>query len=146
MENLSFAEAETIGRHALANAELEFLRNMFGLSYSRMAGHLHTNTLTLKRWVSDPEFASRIQATTAARIGQFCSDLVVLATDFGAKGIHVANLYPLSLLAGQLGRSVSSPAFTEMCQTGRITCYDMGILGTYIPQEQVDELKAAKRK
>jgi hypothetical protein len=146
MADLPFAEAEKVGRHALSNNELEFLRQLFALSYSRMAGHLHTNTQTLKRWIDDPEFAGRIQATTAARIGQFCADLVALATKFGTQGIHVANLYPLSLLAGQLGRSLSSPAFTEMCQSGRITCHDMGILGTYIPVEQVEELKAAKRK
>jgi hypothetical protein len=146
MADLPFAGAERVGRHALANNELEFLRKLFALSYSRMAGHLHTNTQTLKRWIEDPEFASRIQATTAARIGQFCADLAQLATKFGAQGIHVGNLYPLSLLAGELGRSLSSPAFTEMCQSGRITCYDMGILGPYIPLEQVEELKAAKKK
>jgi len=140
----SFVKLEQIGRHALADDELEYLRKLFTLSHSRLAGHLHTNTRTLKMWLTDPQVATRVHSTTAARIGEFCVELVSMAAKYGSQGIHIANLYPLSLLAGQLGRSVESPAFTQLCRTNAITCYDMGILGTYIPSDQVEALRGKK--
>lgn len=142
---MSFAEAEAFGRQILLKGELTYLRETFTLSFSRLAGHLHTNTKTLKRWLGDPvRTATSVHSTTAARVGEFYQALDDLDKRYACDNVMVDQLYPLSLLAGEMGRSVSSPAFTRMCQTGEITCYDMGILGIYIPRTQVELLKGAK--
>jgi hypothetical protein len=142
---LGFAEAVSTGRQSIADGDLERVREWLSLSYTKLATLLHTNSRTLKRWMAEPEFAARMHDTTAARIGQFTVDMMTIIRDLAReRHVMVIDLYPLSLLAGQLGRSVMSPSFTEACQTGRITCYDMGILGTYIPKSQVDELRTKK--
>lgn len=142
---LGFAEAVSTGRQAISDGILEEVRDWLSLSYTKLATLLHTNSRTLKRWMAEPDFAARMHDTTAARIGQFAVDMLKSIRDLDRdEGVMVTDLYPLSLLAGQLGRSVTSPSFTEACRTGRITCYDMGILGTYIPKSQVDELRTKK--
>jgi len=142
---LSFKDAAAGGREFLSDGYLEELRKHFSLSYTRMATYLHTNSRTLKRWMAEPGFAANIHDTTAARIGQFAYDLIMKIKEFREQGVEVNDLYPLSLLAGQLGRSVTSPSFQRMCQSGEITCYDMDFLGVYIPVSQVDQLRKAKR-
>lgn len=142
---LSFKDAASGGREFLDDGYLEDLRKHFTLSYTRMATFLHTNSKTLKRWMSEPEFAANIHDTTAARIGQFAYDLIMKIKELREQEIEICDLYPLSLLAGQMGRSITSPSFQRMCQSGEITCYDMGDLGVYIPKFQADKLKAAKR-
>jgi hypothetical protein len=142
---LGFAEAVSTGRQAISDGGLEDVRTWLSLSYTRLATLLHTNSRTLKRWMSEPDFAARMHDTTAARIGQFTVDMLEKVRDLARdKDVMATDLYPLSLLAGQLGRSVTSPSFAEACRTGRITCFDMGILGTYIPKSQVDELRMKK--
>lgn len=142
---LAFTEAVSIGRQSLDNDDLEALRQWFSLSYTRLATHLHTNSRTLKRWLSEPDFAANIHDTTAARIGQLCTELTMAAHDLlHEQGVMIIDLYPLSLLAGEMGRSITSPSFTEACRTGTITCYDMGNLGIYIPKSQVEVLKDKK--
>jgi len=139
---LPFKEAEDLGRLVLTDGTLVELQEWFTLSRSRLATALCTNTTSLKVWLSDPGYVTRIHATTAARVGEFAYQLGMRATDLLEEGVNVRDLYPLSLLAGQLGRSTSSPIFTEMCRTRRITCYDMGLLGTYIPKTEATRLKA----
>lgn len=142
---LAFTEAVSIGRQSLDNDDLETLRKWFSLSYTRLATHLHTNSRTLKRWLSEPDFATNIHDTTAARIGQFCNDLTIRAGNLlYMRSVKISDLYPLSLLAGEMGRSITSPSFVEACRTGTITCYDMGNLGIYIPKSQVEALKGKK--
>jgi hypothetical protein len=141
---LSFTETEQIGRSSLANGDLEQVRVWFSLSYTRLAGHLQTNSRTLKRWLAEPDFALNIHSTTAARIGEFVSEMAVRSRLLLDEGVRIIDLYPLALLAGQMGKSVSSPTFTEMCRTKEITCYDMGVLGVYIPMVQVEVLKGKK--
>lgn len=141
---LGFTEAVRTGRLFIIDGTLDELREWFSLSYTRLATHLHTNSRTLKRWMADPDFAARMHDTTAARIGQFSRDLGWWAENLLHGGVKVTDLYPLSLLAGQLGRSISSPSFTEACQTGRITCYDLDVLGIYIPKAQIEALKGPR--
>jgi fructose-1,6-bisphosphatase/inositol monophosphatase family enzyme len=142
---LNFSEAVGIGRNALVNEDLETIREWFSLSYTRLANHLHTNSRTLKRWLSEPDFAAKIHDTTAARIGEFCSVMEGKAKDLlHDHQVKIYDLYPLSLLAGELGCSTTSPRFTEMCRTQQISCYDMGILGVYIPKTQAEALKGKK--
>lgn len=141
---IPFAKAEAVGRSCLENGELEELRGWCTLSYSRLAQHLLTNSKTLKRWLAEPEFARNIHATTAARIGEFMISTSVLVQLMLNEGVRVIDLYPLNLLAGQMGRSVNSPHFQELCRAKEITCYDMGPLGVYVPRVQAEELKGRK--
>lgn len=139
---LPFAEAERFGRdEMLWQGGLETIRGWFSLSHTRLAGELNTNTKALKSWLNDPEVAKRIQATTAARIGQFGYTLSGKARELLDQGINVTTLYPLWRLAGELGRSTTSPKFVELCRANHITCVDTGILGIYIPVEQALALK-----
>lgn len=138
---LQFLEAEKFGRETLANGGLEELRQWFSLSHTRLANHLSTNTTALRAWLSDAEVASRIQSTTAARIGQFSYSLAGTAERLLKGGVRVTDLYPLWKLAGELGRSPSSPVFRQMCQAQKLTCIDTGILGVYVPSTEAQQLK-----
>lgn len=143
--DLPFTDAVSLGRGALVNDELESLRKWFSMSHTSLAGHLHTNSRTLKRWLSDPAFAANIHDTTAARIGQLCFELELMARNLlDNLNIRISDLYPLSLLAGELGRSVTSASFAELCRTNAITCHTIGFLGVYIPKHQVEALKGKK--
>lgn len=142
---LGFVEAVDAGRAFVTDGTLDELRGWFSLSYTRMAAHLHTNSRTLKRWLSEPDFAARMHDTTAARIGEFSYKLGMKIRDLlHNEKVRITDLYPLSLLAGQLGRSITSPSFTEACQSGRISCYDLGELGIYIPKSQIEALKGPR--
>jgi hypothetical protein len=142
MDFLPFTEAHQIGLQVLSSGGLEELRVWFTLSHTKMANHLCTNTTTLRSWMSDPAAVTRMQDTTVARVGQFAYQLSAKARELYDNNVRITDLYPLSLLAGELGRSVSSPRFREWCQQERLTCYDTGILGIYVPKDQADQLKS----
>lgn len=142
MEPLPFAEAEQFGREMLANGGMEELRGWFRLSHTKLAGHLQTNTTTVRAWLEIPSVSEKMQSTTAERVGQFAHQLTLKARELYDSGVRVTDLYPLWLLAGELGCSVASPKFVRLCQTDQLTCYDTGVLGVYIPTVQAEQLKS----
>jgi hypothetical protein len=144
MEPLSFVDAEEFGRNILASGGLEELRQWYSLSYTRLANHLSTNTTALRSWLDQPSTVQRIQATTAARIGQFAYALTIKARELYDQdpSIKVTDLYPLWKLAGELGRSSVSPKFMQLCRSQQLTCIDTVVLGVYVPTIQAEQLKS----
>lgn len=116
------------------------------MSDTRLAMHLRTNTASLRRWFTNPDTVERMHDTTAARIGQWSYEAASAARVLLDQGVRMIDLYPLNLLAGQMGRSVSSLLYIKMCREGEITCYDLGPMGVYIPRDQVDKLKEGARQ
>jgi len=144
--NLTFVDAEQLGHQVIRSGDLENLRRWLSLSYTRLASHLGTNSVSLKKWLADPDSTRRMHSTTVARIGQWSYDAGLMVRNLLDSGVRIQDLTPLSIIAGQMGRSVESLLFTEMCRTGQITCFDLGKLGVYIPHDQIDSLKEAVKR
>lgn len=141
MIELDILAAEALGRETVAYGLISPFRTAFSLSRNRMAFLLATSSYVVGQWENDPDKANTMHSMSAAKLGQLAHQLKSTLVRLEQDDIDPSSLTPLADLANMLGRSASSPYMAELCQTGKLTCYDLGILGTYVPRVQADALR-----
>jgi DNA-binding transcriptional regulator YiaG len=141
MIELDILAAEALGRQTVAHGSVQKYRQSFTLSRNRLAYILGTGSFVVGQWEDDPKRANTMHSMSAAKLGQLISQLDEQLKKLGDQGVDPEDLMPLGDLANMLGRSSSSPFIAQMCHTGKLTCFNLGVLGTYVPKAQVDALR-----
>jgi hypothetical protein len=144
MIELDITAAEAIGRKIVKDGELPTYRKTFMLSITRTAQILGTSTKVVRQWEQNPRMTTRMHSMSAARLGQLTNQLDGLTLDLHQENLEPHDLVPLWYLASGLGISPNSPRLAQKCQAEEITCFDLGILGTYILRAQADALLQTK--
>lgn len=139
--DLDILAAEALGRTIIRDGSLPTYRGKFTLSKTRLASILATSTQIISKWENNPSMADTMHSMSAAKIGQFAHQLDTEESRLAMEDVQPQDLIPLANLAARMGLSPRSERVTQKCQTGELTCYNLPLLGTYVPRQQASVLK-----
>lgn len=129
-------EAVDLGRAIVQDGRLAQLREEIGLTISAMSELLHVSWPTYKSWENSDV---NLRKGTAARLGRFYAaakeELKLLADE----GINLADMEPLYGVATVLG--IPQEELFRRYRNGEFEATDLGILGLWIFNEDVTELR-----
>lgn len=126
-------ETEDYGRWAVAEGELQAMRETLGLTMNAMAEFLGTSQATYKSWESGDV---NMYASTYQRIGRFLLHAHRQLAWLSEHNVTIDTLIPLHKVAGQLG--VPNEILMQRYRDGLFTADDLGILGLWVDKEDLN--------
>jgi hypothetical protein len=129
-------EAVRLGREVVLNGNLKRLRTELGLTANAMAELLYTAWPTYKTWETRPV---NLRARTAARVGLFYHNAQIQLKMLDEDGLNIRDMVPFHMAATLLG--IPQEQFFYRYRAGEFEGADMGILGLWVHQADLDELR-----
>lgn len=126
-----------LGRKVVAEGRLEELRHRLGLNRSSMAYFLQTTVAIYTSWERRPDIVLR--PTTAARVGRFYYLAQRQWDLMKEEGVEIGQLIPLHHALTQLG--VPQELMLRMYRNGVFHAEDLGILGLWLYEEDLDQIR-----
>lgn len=130
-------EAIRIGRWAVATGKLQELREAIGLTRYAMAELLQVAWPTYSNWESRPV---NLRRETAARVGRFFNIAVHELEILQQNGIDIKGMIPFHVVATVLG--IPQEQLLYRYRNGEFEATDLGILGLWVFQSDLDELRS----
>ncbi len=134
-------EHEQSGRALVASGDIVKLRERLRLTRSAMAEMLHMSTVTYYRCEDEPQSASRMWRSTAARLGRFAYLAEITLAELATENVRVQDLTPLHMVAVQYG--MPQEVLLHWYRNGTIHAEDLGILGLWIHRDDLHYLQEA---
>lgn len=122
-------EHGTRGRNAVLAGDLENLRTKLGLTRSGMAELLAMSPITYTK-CEQPEYAGKMNASTAERLGRFVWLAGLQLYDLEQLGHSLDEMMPLPMVATVTG--LPQELLMKWHRSGAIATEDLGILGLWI--------------
>ena len=115
-------------------SELKQLRERLGLTIHAMAELLYTSQQTYRNW----EAGSKPRREAAIRIRRFITSATDQLDDLQDHGVSLNGLMPLALASSNLG--VPHETLFHSYRDGGFFAHDLGILGIWVIQDQLDDI------
>jgi transcriptional regulator with XRE-family HTH domain len=122
---------------SMLSLQLESLRLRLGLSLHAMAELLYTSQQTYRSW----EKGSTPRREAQERIERFLISASDQLARLEEQGVHLTNLMPLNLVSSRLG--VPHETLFHVYREGKFPAFDLGILGIWIREEDLDTIMDA---
>jgi DNA-binding XRE family transcriptional regulator len=133
---LDHDEAVALGREVVLTGDLKRLRIELGLTANAMAEMLYTAWPTYKAWETRPV---NLRSRTAARVGLFYHNAQTQLKTLSEDGVNIRDMVPFHVAATLLG--IPQEQLFYRYRAGEFEGADMGILGLWIHQADLDELR-----
>jgi len=117
--------------------KLEVMRLRLGLSLHAMAELLYTSQQTYRNW----EAGSQPRREAQARIDRFLTSANDQLSRLYDDGISMVGLVPLTVASSTLG--VPHETLFHAYREGKFGAHDLGILGIWVREEDIDEIMDA---
>ena len=134
---LTHEEAVVFGREVVADGRLRKLREDLGLTRFAMAEMLQIAWPTYANWEKRPV---SLRQDTAARVGRFYANATLELDLLHEHGLSVKDMIPFHVVATVLG--IPQEQLLYRYRNGEFEATDMGILGLWVHQADLDELRA----
>jgi Predicted transcriptional regulator len=115
-------------------SELKQLRERLGLTIHAMAELLYTSQQTYRNW----EAGSKPRREAAIRIGRFITSATDQLDELKAGGWDLKGLVPLSIASSLLG--IPHETLFHAYRDDRYQAFDLGMLGIWVIQDQLDDI------
>lgn len=132
---MSPGEQAEEGRQAIANGELQHLKELYNLSWAVLATLIKVDATALKQWTAGKRIPSHEHAK---KVGAWMLE-VQDTIDTTTLAYSPDDLAPLSVASQVLGMSYAT--VLRKCQERELTCVDLGALGVYILKSDLRILK-----
>jgi hypothetical protein len=129
------AEHEQAGRDLVVTRNLVKLRNRLGFTRTAMAELLDLSPITYYRCEDQPLIGHRIWRTTAVRLGRFAYLAEITLRELEYMGTPIQALTPLRQVAVETGWT--QEVLFNWYREEKITCWDLGILGLWVHDEDL---------
>jgi DNA-binding XRE family transcriptional regulator len=134
---ISNDEAVMLGREVVADGRLKDLRERLGLTRFAMAEILQIAWPTYANWERRPVALRR---ETAARVGRFYKSAILELGVLQEHDVNISDMIPFHVVATVLG--IPQEQLLYRYRNGEFEATDMGILGLWVHQSDLNELRS----
>lgn len=135
--SISTEEAVQLGQDVIDDGRLKDLREQLGLTRFAMAELLQVAWPTYANWEKRPV---RLRKLTAGRVGRFYKIANLELGVLRDHSINIRDMVPFHVVATYLG--IPQEQLLYRYRNGEFEATDLGILGLWIFQSDVDELRS----